>query len=532
MLQPTHNQPRPAQLQSLSTVQVVDRAFQIYRANLRTFAQIVLVVGGIIALYHMVGATNSGDGIPWATISPLRAGMVVSALSLLGMGASDIAGMFLGTVGQYLIAVGYMTSYLVYTTARVYLGDLADVAFARHRGGRRVFAAALPGLLVLPATMLSAQLAEALPSLLWLFSPPVTDLDHPDMPILSILSALLRTWAPSLVYLIIGLALSARLLLAAPAVELEGVGPLAALRRSWVLSRGAFWRIFLALLVCAVIAGVLIALPRIVADAVLLGSASVDSFQPGTTLGEVGAELMEALAFPLFVAVPTLLYYGQRIRHEGYDIELQLSASREAEIKRLIMIAEGDARPEAVEMLARIDVALQLAPDHIQANYLRAMVRHKNGDPHGALADIERVARQLPKDPATLSLRGAIRLSLGDNAGAASDFALTQMVRPGFVDELHQIGARYYAEGKLEWALSVLDRLLLIQPEDAHGHYNRACILACQGEQVAALDSLAQAIRLDPRWRTQAPEDPDLTVLHAQPRFHELIAEPAGVRAG
>jgi len=55
--------------------------------------------------------------------------------------------------------------------------------------------------------------------------------------------------------------------------------------------------------------------------------------------------------------------------------------------------------------------------------------------------------------------------------------------------------------------------------------YNLACAEARLGETEAAMDHLATAVRLRPRFTDDARADPDLAPLHQLPRFGELVGQ-------
>ena len=115
--------------------------------------------------------------------------------------------------------------------------------------------------------------------------------------------------------------------LAAANVVLEQRGVFAAMRRSWELSRGQFWRLFgIALLTAIVVgfAGNVLTIPfQLVAG---IGPA----IWPDTLLGVLVAVLAQnvavivsgALTTPFSASVAALQYLDQRIRKEGYDIQL------------------------------------------------------------------------------------------------------------------------------------------------------------------------------------------------------------------
>ena len=114
-------------------------------------------------------------------------------------------------------------------------------------------------------------------------------------------------------------------LLAVPALVIEGLGVLAALRRAHALSKGSFWRLFGIALLTAVVAGIA---AGVIASPFTIGSQVVAGLSPENAIvalvvGQVGAQLVSsALSAPFTGAVRSLQYVDQRIRREAYDVEL------------------------------------------------------------------------------------------------------------------------------------------------------------------------------------------------------------------
>src|SRR4051794_3562708 len=107
-----------------------------------------------------------------------------------------------------------------------------------------------------------------------------------------------------------------RLGIAAPALMLERTGVIPAIRRSWSLTSGNFWRIFgalaLAVIIVVVISSVL-TIPVSVLTAFLGPQAIVAS----AIVSFVLSALISALTTPFFSAVLALVYIDVRMRKEG-----------------------------------------------------------------------------------------------------------------------------------------------------------------------------------------------------------------------
>ncbi len=110
-----------------------------------------------------------------------------------------------------------------------------------------------------------------------------------------------------------------RLSLAFPALTEEDLRGTAAIRRSWNLVAGRWWPVFGALVLALLIVfGVQLGLGVAVVGVLQLDSAPLVIAL--TTLLNVIAQI---LVFPFLAATLVVLYYDQRVRKEGLDLELQ-----------------------------------------------------------------------------------------------------------------------------------------------------------------------------------------------------------------
>ncbi|RNL81030.1 hypothetical protein [Nocardioides marmorisolisilvae] len=153
--------------------------------------------------------------------------------------------------------------------------------------------------------------------------------------VLIVLAALVSTAAGVLVGIVTGIAgvclipyFYIRLFqLAAPTIVLERLNVFASMARSWRLSSGQFWRLFGITLLTSIVAGVagsFVTFPfQIVAG---IGPAIWPDTLLGVLVGilanNVAVVISGALTTPFSAGVAALQYLDQRIRKEGYDIQL------------------------------------------------------------------------------------------------------------------------------------------------------------------------------------------------------------------
>jgi Membrane domain of glycerophosphoryl diester phosphodiesterase len=130
-----------------------------------------------------------------------------------------------------------------------------------------------------------------------------------------------------------------RLSLTLPAVVLERISPVDAIKRSWHLTTGSFWRLFGILLLTALIVGVagsVLTIPFTLLEAVI-GHGSAGLFSIATTtsaaaliVGGIGTILATTITRPISASVNVLLYVDLRMRREGLDLALRNVAEDQA----------------------------------------------------------------------------------------------------------------------------------------------------------------------------------------------------------
>jgi hypothetical protein len=130
-----------------------------------------------------------------------------------------------------------------------------------------------------------------------------------------------------------------RLSLTLPVVVLEHLSPVAAIKRSWQLSHGSFWRLFGILVLTGIIvavAGSVLAIPfSLIGSLVGGGSASFLGTAATTSVwalifGAIGSILAAAVTRPISAGVNVLLYVDLRMRREGLDLTLRDAAQNQS----------------------------------------------------------------------------------------------------------------------------------------------------------------------------------------------------------
>ncbi|HEU4322769.1 MAG TPA: tetratricopeptide repeat protein [Roseiflexaceae bacterium] len=348
----------------------------------------------------------------------------------------------------------------------------------------------------------------------------------------------LDTLLPLLLALVL-VALLARFAILPQLILLEELEPRAALARCLHLTRGAYGRIVLSLLLLSLLGGLLAGLPLLLPNLALLiplGRWSAWLPQAGLLL----SNCVQTLLVPLPLLATTVLYVDLRVRGEGLDL-LAAAGHSEQERARAALRAQADTAPawqalvdarleaydgdgarlavdeglryfpadsgllgrqialllDARELwAARTEIRRWLArsPDDPAALCLRARLRSETGDWVGARAECDRLLRRFPDDREILLLRARIRLRTRAYDGARED----------------------------------LLRLLAQQPDQAWCVYQIAGTYACQNRADDAFNWLERALALDPSYARAAADDEEFTDLRPDPRFRALALGGAG----
>ncbi|GLW05332.1 membrane protein [Microtetraspora sp. NBRC 13810] len=144
-------------------------------------------------------------------------------------------------------------------------------------------------------------------------------------------TVLLLTLFFLLLFIVYALVFTTFFALSAPAVVLERRGVIDAMRRSWRLVKGDFWRVLGILVLTQLLVGLIgsvFTVPFSLVGAVVLGTgqASTGSIIVYSLLTAVGSVLAAMITYPVQAGVNGLLYADRRMRAEAFDLVLQTAA--------------------------------------------------------------------------------------------------------------------------------------------------------------------------------------------------------------
>ena len=117
---------------------------------------------------------------------------------------------------------------------------------------------------------------------------------------------------------------------------------------------------------------------------------------------------------------------------------------------------------------------------------------------------------------------------LHDHEAAFHAYTDAITLDPERSDFYNGMGLAYYRAKKYIQALKLFSTAMRIDPKDAVARYNEACVLALLDRREDALESLADALMLDPRLVETAQTDRDFINLKNVARFQELTHDPLG----
>jgi hypothetical protein len=105
-----------------------------------------------------------------------------------------------------------------------------------------------------------------------------------------------------------------------PVIVAERAGAFPAMRRSWELTRGHWWRVFGTLLVVVLISFVLAFLILVAFGAAIASSDSISeaAFAILITVATIG---VLTVLYPLTASVVTVVYYDLRVRNQGFELQ-------------------------------------------------------------------------------------------------------------------------------------------------------------------------------------------------------------------
>ncbi len=319
---PAPSQPHsPVDLRPLTTSELIDRGFILYRTHFTGFLLLALL-GQIAPLLSQIAVTASGLNPsqnevldqPWQAVEKVGLIMGISLLAQVVAFAFEVVATFF--IGD------------------AYLGKIPSVGDSLKKlslcFGRSIWTCLLSRL-VIGLTFIFPALAMTAAYLYALYYPPVEFLSLLVFGGLALILFVL-SMAPVLVVFM-------RLMVTVPALALEGLGGWKAIQRSSTLVRfdpglGIFYWgemrlsfLLLPLFIIELLILSLTSLPLVlfqVSESIRHGATGQIATPPDSTLilSQILTYLAGSVIWSLYPIATTLFYYDVRIRREGYDLEI------------------------------------------------------------------------------------------------------------------------------------------------------------------------------------------------------------------
>ncbi len=320
-------------MRPMSIGDLFDAIFRLYRANFLMFIGIAALIQIPLILLQLglemaLGRQYANDlfemlnglaalGGGFTQLSDLIGGDFVTYLAI---------SFFLGLI-QIAVVQQVLNGALANAISRRYLDQPVSVVEAYQFGRNRLVALISVGLLVALLTIVVMVLLFGIyiGGLVLLFT-VVSAQQGRTAIILAILGFVGLLFFLALLLLVFAF-IALRFLFIPQAVVLEGLGPLAAIRRSWRLIDGSFWRVLGVVVLLQILVQLVVSIPIFVVSLVLnivLG----DPFDPlqnyvlRQSIVLLTTYMAQILVLPLQLGTYTLLYYDMRVRKEGYDMQL------------------------------------------------------------------------------------------------------------------------------------------------------------------------------------------------------------------
>lgn len=297
-------------LRPMSTSQVLDRTFQLYRSNFWLFASIAALPPALILIAQLLAI---GGGLILTRTLGSMTSIVALALGVVGFAI------------LYLIGSALATGATVHAVSRVHLASPVTISESYKAVGPLLWR--ILGITVLISLMaggafLAGYLVLLVPTLLLGFL--ARGAARSAAPFLFFVAGFIG-FAAMVAAAVWAIRIYCRYSLAVPACVVERLPVIGSLQRSKFLSSKALFRIFLIYLLLVILSlalGAALSIPNYIEMAVHQGKETL----PFQFWGFVASFLAGTLAGPIATIAISLVYYDHRVRKEAFDLQLMMEA--------------------------------------------------------------------------------------------------------------------------------------------------------------------------------------------------------------
>ena len=314
-------QPGIIPLRPLTVGELFNGAFQAVRVNPQTMFGFAFAVMAVVGLVQAFFASSSTSSLTRA----LSSGEPQELFDSLGSSMGSVA-----TSGLTLLATAFLSGMLALTVWDAVLGRKSSPADAWHRFSPRfvpvLLATFLIGIIefVLIVVVL---LVFMIPFFLVLVN--AASARSYDSAGAGIGGALSILFLMIVALIVVACFLAVKFAFTSSAVVLEGLGPVDALKRSWSLSKGSFWRILGRIWLIGIVTGLISGVLGAVVGAILgVGANAADSVGLLVAFSAFLSALLSAVVIPVQSSFYTLMYLDERMRKENLAPMIAQEASR------------------------------------------------------------------------------------------------------------------------------------------------------------------------------------------------------------
>jgi hypothetical protein len=304
---PPPQAPKPGivPLRPLGIGELLDGALGLIRSNPKTVLGLAAVISSVSALVQTLGI--------WISLEALGAPTTIVTGDDLDATADLVT---LATAGVAQLIPALVAGFLQVLASGLFIVLVAAAVLGRRLDAARTWDLLKPRLLPLIGltVLLGVGLVAALGGL---------------VAVVVVLLVAGGQWAiaPAVILGVAGIVVLVyvyvRLSVASPALVIEGLGPIASIRRSWRLVRGSWWRVLGILLLSAIITNLLSTVVSVPITMVAsLATGVSDSLLPTVLAAGIATLVAGIITLPFSAAVTGLLYTDLRMRREALDIQL------------------------------------------------------------------------------------------------------------------------------------------------------------------------------------------------------------------
>ena len=314
-------QPGIIPLRPLTVGELFNGAFQAVRVNPQTMFGFAFAIMAVVGLVQAFFASSSTSSLTRALSSGDANDLVYSLGNSMGSFV---------TSGLTMLATAFLSGMLALTVWDAVLGRKSSPADAWHRFSPRfvpvLLATFLIGIIEFVAIVV-VLLVFMIPFILVAVNAAAAR--SYDSASAGIGGAIAIIFLMIVALIVIACFLTVKFAFTSSAVVLEGLGPVDAIKRSWSLSKGSFWRILGRIWLIGIVTGLISAVLGGIVGAILgIGAAAADSVGMLVAFSAFLSALLSAVVIPVQSSFYTLMYLDERMRKENLAPMIAQEASR------------------------------------------------------------------------------------------------------------------------------------------------------------------------------------------------------------